>query len=292
MYYYKIGEIGISFNTSLILNETKKFSKYSISRQEFLDTDSKLTYLINEKELPQVNKNKIIYEGISFFVQQYEDSYIWFSKKGMLTPYYCMIENQEHINEEIVVSPQFKKELEYTSDFFEIMDITSALFKYRALIIHSSFIIYKNIGILFSGPSGIGKTTQSKLWEKYKNAEIINGDRSLIRKVNSIWNSFGIPFCGSSEICKNKQVKLGLIVILEKGNENKIKELTYLEKFKYILSEVGINKWNKNDIKIAMDIVEEIISEVNIVKLSCREEEESVNLVEKFLFEKGILKNE
>ena len=45
--------------------------------------------------------------------------------------------------------------------------------------IHSSLIRSHGEGLMFIGPSGIGKTTQAELWHAYRNADIINGDMVL-----------------------------------------------------------------------------------------------------------------
>lgn len=53
----------------------------------------------------------------------------------------------------------------------------------NAIILHSASIEYKNKGILFTAPSGTGKTTQTDLWHKYvKNVSDINADRTLLQK--------------------------------------------------------------------------------------------------------------
>ena len=59
--------------------------------------------------------------------------------------------------------------------------------------LHASVINWKDKGILFSAPSGTGKSTQADLWKKYEGAKVINGDRALIRKrkrrVYGLWFS-------------------------------------------------------------------------------------------------------
>lgn len=50
------------------------------------------------------------------------------------------------------------------------------------LFFHAAQITYQETGILFAGPSGAGKTTQAKLWERFRNARIICNDRTLLRK--------------------------------------------------------------------------------------------------------------
>ena len=44
------------------------------------------------------------------------------------------------------------------------------------LVLHSAYIVTRTgEGILFSGPSGIGKSTQAALWERFAGARTING---------------------------------------------------------------------------------------------------------------------
>lgn len=51
-----------------------------------------------------------------------------------------------------------------------------------AMVLHCSVLKVKSGVILFSGPSGIGKSTQAGLWTKYRKARVINGDRTLLKK--------------------------------------------------------------------------------------------------------------
>ena len=62
-----------------------------------------------------------------------------------------------------------------------------------AMVLHCSVLKVKSGVILFSGPSGIGKSTQAGLWTKYRKARVINGDRTLLKKENGRWMSLGWP---------------------------------------------------------------------------------------------------
>ncbi|WP_370839368.1 hypothetical protein [Intestinibacter bartlettii] len=68
---------------------------------------------------------------------------------------------------------------EYSRNIIEaIMNIEQVLNAFNAFYTCTAHsLIGKDKGILFSAPSGTGKSTQADLWEKYENAEIINGDR-------------------------------------------------------------------------------------------------------------------
>ena len=91
------------------------------------------------------------------------------------------------------------------------------LLKKGGLILHSSFIEWHNQGIVFTAPSGTGKSTQASLWQKYEHAKIINSDRSILYfNKNNILMSCGLPFCGSSNINLNKEFPLKAIVFYHK----------------------------------------------------------------------------
>ncbi len=60
------------------------------------------------------------------------------------------------------------------------------------MLIHASGIKDINNGYLFTGVSGIGKSTMSRLW-KEKGAIVINDDRLWLHKINEKWYMFNTP---------------------------------------------------------------------------------------------------
>lgn len=165
----------------------------------------------------------------------------------------------------------------------DLLSFEKVLMKYNGMILHSSFIKYNNYAILFSGSSGVGKSTQANLWKKIKSAEIINGDRSILRYIDNEWQVFGSPYCGSSGIYENDEAKLKVIVVLEQAKENKIEEMSIIEKYKFILSQIAVNTWNEDDMKKATTLIENLIKSTLIIKLKCLPDENSVNILYKYL---------
>ncbi|WP_347029000.1 hypothetical protein [Intestinibacter bartlettii] len=165
----------------------------------------------------------------------------------------------------------------------DLLSFEHVILQNNGVILHSSFIKYNDYAILFSGPSGVGKSTQANLWIKFKDAEIINGDRSILRYIDNEWQVFGSPYCGSSEIFKNDQAKLKVIVVLEQAKENKIEEMSVIEKYKFILSQIAVNTWNEEDMKKVTTLIENIINSVLIIKLKCLPNESAVDILHKYL---------
>ena len=106
--------------------------------------------------------------------------------------------------------------------------------------LHASFIAFQNKAILFSAPSGTGKSTQADLWQKYvRGVEIINGDRAIIGIEDNGVKAYGLPFCGTSKITLNQSFNLSTIVILRQGKINKLIELAAKDGYKYLYSQVN-----------------------------------------------------
>lgn len=177
--------------------------------------------------------------------------------------------------------------IDYLKNIYTVFSIETIFLRFNALILHSSFIRWKDAGILFSAPSGTGKSTQASLWEKYENAEVVNGDRAGIRYVNGNWRVYGLPLAGSSGIYKNVDVPLKCIVLLEQFEENKIQEAPASEVYKFLYPEIMMHRWDRIYEEKASELVLKLIRDIPVYKLKCRPDQEAVNLLKSKL--RGIL---
>jgi hypothetical protein len=64
--------------------------------------------------------------------------------------------------------------------------------EHHALLIHASGVFDGTHGRLFSGFSGVGKSTMAELWQA-SGAEVINDDRLMLRKLGGRWWMFNTP---------------------------------------------------------------------------------------------------
>lgn len=156
---------------------------------------------------------------------------------------------------------------------------------YECMMLHASVIENEDRGIVFTAPSGTGKSTQADLWVKYRDAEIINGDRALIRKCKDEYRVYGSPYAGSSYIYKDKNTKLELIVILRQGSENRILHLSQKEKYLHLLSELRLSRGNKEAMNKQTDWLLELIESVPIIMFECKPDKEAVNMIYDYLKE-------
>lgn len=153
------------------------------------------------------------------------------------------------------------------------------LLHHEGLILHASFISWQGRGILFSAPSGTGKSTQAKLWEKHMGAAIINGDRAGIRCVDGKWSAYGLPYAGSSRIFRNESMPIQAIVILRRHHENRIRRMEEFEALRDLLPEFSAYRWSVNFMNKVLDIATELLQDVPVYCLECRPEQDAVQLL-------------
>lgn len=154
-------------------------------------------------------------------------------------------------------------------------------------LLHNSFIRVDDKAILFTAPSGTGKSTQAELWRKYRGEEVINGDRAAVRVEGEKVMAYGIPYCGTSGICGQAKLPVAAIVYLSQGPENRIEPLRGLQAFKRMWEGCSVQLWEEADVARCSQTVTEAIQRANVVHLTCTPEEEAVRALEAYLEETG-----
>ncbi len=153
----------------------------------------------------------------------------------------------------------------------------------HGFVFHSAFIEWEGKAILFTAPSGTGKSTQADLWHAHRGTEIINGDRSVIRISNGTVCAEGIPFAGSSQYCKNKSLPLAAIVYLEQAPVTGIRKMRGYEAFRRIWEGVSVNTWDKKDMTLVLETVSRTATAIPVFHLACTPDESAVIALENAL---------
>ena len=164
------------------------------------------------------------------------------------------------------------------------------LFLYRKVIfLHSSYIDVGGKAILFSAPCQTGKSTQAALWQKHRGAEIINGDKSGISVSDGKVIAHGVPFCGTSGICKNRSVPLGAIVILSQAENNSVRRLGGVDSLQAIMNNTYLDFIAPDEQRTFVDCVIEILGHVPVYHLACTPDEDAVTALETALKKEGVI---
>lgn len=173
--------------------------------------------------------------------------------------------------------------LHYDTIFCSLFCLERYALLKNSMILHSAFMCYQNTAVLFSAPSGTGKSTQAALWEKYRGTRTINGDRSLLTRADEGWFASGWPVCGSSEICFNEVFPVRAVVMLRQAKMNRVSRLKGLAAFREIVAQITINSWDREFQLRAMDMIESLLREVPVYLLECDISENAVACLEEGL---------
>ena len=152
------------------------------------------------------------------------------------------------------------------------------------VVLHASYIIHNGKAILFTAPSGTGKSTQAQLWEKHRQAQIINGDRAVVRVGDGQCMACGLPYSGSSHYCRNESAQLEAIVYLGQALKTDIKRLSGAIAFRKVWEGCSIAAWNREDTEKAINIVQTIVENIPVYQLECTPDISAVTALEKELY--------
>ena len=282
-YYYDLVDIKLCVNMPYkikIKEESKEFIVNEIKEDIVVD------FIAIDK--PIFMEDDILYNGI-IIVQKTKYGLVYSIRiQPGAEPHEWFIPIKEN-HYEVRYLKEKESYIEYSRNLLEIINIEQILNNFNAFILHSSFINWNNKGILFSAPSGTGKSTQADLWEKYENAEIINGDKAGIRKMDGRWMAYGLPFAGTSGIYKNKKAEISHIIVLKQGKENKLTKLSPREAFVKLYSETLVHTWDKEFQENIINMITDVVQNVQIYQYECLPDKSAVDfLKEQIIKDRGL----
>ena len=169
------------------------------------------------------------------------------------------------------------------------LDVEHLVASAGGLILHGACINYNGKAIVFTAPSGTGKSTQAQLWMTHRNARIINGDRIVLMEKEGQFFAAGLPFAGSSEYCENETLPLAAVVYLRQAPVTSIRTLRNREAFRSIWEGCSINAWNRDDTECALKLIEKLLMQLSVYELACTPDESAVDALEFQLRKQGEL---
>lgn len=237
--------------------------------------------------LPRLD-GKAVYCGSSFDVYSTE--------RGFVRAYH---EHNEHdniyahsvSNGNLVRIFYTEKELlrfsELQNCFYHIA-LEERVLPFERLVLHASLVDTPYGGILFSGVSGIGKSTQARLWEKHRNALQINGDRPVLGTESGVWYGYGSPYAGSSRCWVDKKSPVRAAVLLAQGEKCEIKRLNGVQAFQRLYAGLTLHSWDAEFMEKACDLLKDLVSKVPVYHLICTPDERAVEALENEIGKGGL----
>ena len=165
-------------------------------------------------------------------------------------------------------------EVRTSFDYAEILciyrHIAEALPLYSRFVMHGACLKYGENAYIFTAPSGTGKTTHLRLWQKHlgDKVSVINGDKPILKIENGVVTVFGTPWAGKENLRSNDSAPLKAICILKRGKENKIYKVNPREHFATLLNQIYLPK-NEAAARKNLELFSQLISIVPVYVLEC-----------------------
>ncbi len=115
-----------------------------------------------------------------------------------------------------------------------------ALLECDTLLLHASCIDVEGDGYLFAAPSGVGKSTHTRLWREMfgDRVEVINDDKPFLKITDAGIMAYGSPWDGEHHLSTNGSVLVKAICLLRRDDTNHIESITPEEAFPIVFGQV------------------------------------------------------
>lgn len=159
----------------------------------------------------------------------------------------------------------------FAADLFHAIRI---LFLYTAQLhgcyaLHSASIYYRGKAWLFSGHSGMGKTTHTNLWQSLYHVKMLNGDLNLISFLDNEPVIYGMPWCGTSQIADTETYSLGGIILLDRSSRDECLPLLLNEQILLCTQRLISPTWTANLFQRNLDFISSLVNHISVCMLKC-----------------------
>ncbi len=223
----------------------------------------------------------------------YQDANIRFYRtdRGILRIYsnFCTAEDTAAVLELAAAAGPIVQEVTILADRYpwgsragqllKIYQLPHYLLRFGKLLMHCAYVLYNGEAIIFTAPSGTGKTTQAELWRDCFHAAIVNGDRAALSVCGGCAVAYGLPFSGSSDDCENIHAPVRAIVSLSRAKENRLQRLSGKEALKLFVRGIYLPPENQADFPLLLDTAASILRNVPFYRLECLPEADAARLL-------------
>ncbi len=164
------------------------------------------------------------------------------------------------------------------SDFIMISFIYSAA-RHDTVLLHASSVAVGGEAVVFTGPSGIGKSTHSRLWLSHvAGARLLNDDQPALRLIPGGVMVCGTPWSGKTPCYRNEQARLKAVFRMEQAGENKAVRLSRAEAFCALIDMTSLMRHDRASFALISQTVAGIASRIDAYTLRNRPDASAVAL--------------
>ena len=150
----------------------------------------------------------------------------------------------------------------------------------NGFFLHCSCLKYKDDAIIFTAPSGTGKSTHAALWRRHFGGEVvmINDDKPLVREKDGRFYIYGTPWNGKHGIGSNTSAPIKAVVFLRQAPENTAAPVNEVEALALLLQQTVLPS-DKGQLSKLLDMIGRLVETVPMYRLGCTISDEAVTTI-------------
>ena len=156
------------------------------------------------------------------------------------------------------------------------------------LEMHAAVVVRNQLGYLFLGKSGTGKSTHASLWQKaFPEAWLLNDDNPVIRLLSRTGADgstvqyvrvYGSPWSGKTPCYKNLSAPVGAVVKLSQAPHNEARRLRLPEAYAYMLSSASGLKIEPAMMDALYSTISRMLAVMPVFHLDCLPDTEAASV--------------
>ena len=157
----------------------------------------------------------------------------------------------------------------------------TALLDQDIFLLHASVVALDGEGYGFLAPSGVGKTTQTRLWQQYfgDRLQVINGDKPLIRMERAgqsvSFRAYGTPWRGKEGLGANASAPLKALFFLNRSSVPGVAAADPAQTVDRLFRQLLMPREPERMLRL-LDMADKLVSTVPFYILNCDRTETSV----------------
>ena len=150
----------------------------------------------------------------------------------------------------------------------------TALLDQDIFLLHASVVALDGEGYGFLAPSGVGKTTQTRLWQQYfgDRLQVINGDKPLIRMERAgqsvSFRAYGTPWRGKEGLGANASAPLKALFFLNRSSVPSVAAADPAQTVDRLFRQLLMPKEPERMLRL-LDMADKLVSTVPFYILNC-----------------------
>ena len=133
--------------------------------------------------------------------------------------------------------------------------------------LHAAAVALDGEAYAFSGLSGMGKSTRARAWQEAFGAELISGDRPLIKADTG--ELYGVPWDGKEQCFRNVHFPLKVIIDVRRSQQADIRRLDVGQSRQFLMRQSFVPMWDAETAAVQMGNIVKLIRRVKVVRGFC-----------------------